>query len=322
MCLYANAAHAQTREPWTIALTLENDSFFGIDDRHYTNGLYASATSGGKTDCGFCAGIARLTMLSQVSDTTKYRYGFFLGQSMFTPEILSRPDPFPDDRPYAGWVFFGARIYRETDAVLDRFEVTAGLVGPGSGADAVQRWWHALHWFGGVPPQGWHAQLKDEPGLVVSEQRIWRATLIRGPIGVELLPEAKLSLGNVLTAAGAGVTLRVGQNLHADWGPARIAPAMEGSDFVDFEKSGDFAWYFFAGFEGRAVARNIFLDGNTLQYSASVAKIPFVGDFNAGAAAVLFRKLRASVSYTERTREFHSQTGNDNFLSLAVAYSY
>jgi hypothetical protein len=328
LCAAAAPVAAQTaREPWTITLMLENDSLLLIDDKHYTNGLYASATSGGRPDCGFCASIARATMLAPSDDTPgddapDYRYGFFLGQSMFTPERLSRRIPDPNDRPYAGWLFAGGRVYRESGPMLDKVEVSVGLVGPGSGADSVQRWWHALHWFGGATPRGWHAQLKDEPTLELTEQRIWRKTVFDGPIKAELLPEAKVTLGNALTYAGAGVTFRFGQNLLADWGLPRIAPAIEGSDFINFKALGDFAWYFFAGIEGRAVARNIFLDGNALQHSASVDKMPLVADFNLGAAAILFKRIRASVSYTERTREFRTQQGNDNFMSVALSYSY
>lgn len=315
-------ALAQTRDPWTITLMLENDSFFLIDDRHYTNGLYASATSGKKEECGFCQAVSRVTMLPAGHGVKTYRYGFSLGQSMFTPEDLSLSIPDPSERPYAGWLHVGARILRQSGDVLDKFEVSAGIVGHGSGADAVQRFWHALHWFGGDPPQGWHAQIKDEPGIIVSGQRMWRKSIIDGPVEVEMLPQAKLSLGNVVTAAAAAVTFRFGGNLKSDWGVPRIAPALEGADFIDFSEAGDFAWYFFAGMEGRAVARNIFLDGNTWQDSASVPKLSFVADFSVGMAAIIARRIRMSLSYTERTREFRSQHGNDNFLSLAVSYSY
>ena len=51
----SSPALAQDREPWTITLMLENDSFLGIDDRHYTNGLYAAATSGTGASTGVVA---------------------------------------------------------------------------------------------------------------------------------------------------------------------------------------------------------------------------------------------------------------------------
>ena len=93
--------------------------------------------------------------------------------------------------------------------------------------------------------------------------------------------EFTASVGNVFTYAGAGAMFRVGQSLLADWGPPRIEPALSGSDFVNFDQSKPIAWSLFAGFEVRAVVRNIFLDGNSFQHSASVTKIPLAGDFYA-----------------------------------------
>ena len=322
VALPACAVAREVTQPWTITFpVIENDSFFGIADRHYTTGLYASATSGKLPDCNWCRSLADTLMLHSGVDLPGYRYGFFAGQSMFTPENLSLFRPDPKDRPYAGWLFVGARLYRETEDVLDRAQVTVGAVGTGSGADAVQRWWHALHWFGGVPPQGWHGQIKDEPGLILTEQRIWRLPLTGGSIDTELLPEATASVGNVFTYAAAGATFRVGQSLLADWGPSRIEPALDGSDFVNFDQITPIAWSLFAGFEVRAVARNIFLDGNSFQDSANVTKIPLVGDFNAG-AAILWKRIRLQASYTLRTREFETQSGNDRFFSFALSFAH
>ena len=93
------------------------------------------------------------------------------------------------------------------------------------------------------------------------------------------------SLGNIFTYAAAGAMVRFGQRLRADWGQPRIQPALSGSDFVNHGALHDGpAWYVFAGTEGRAVARNIFLDGNTWEDGPSVDKKPFVADLTAGAA--------------------------------------
>ena len=313
--------NGNTDEPWTFILPapigfVENDSFFGISDRHYTNGLYASATSGSWTDCKTCALISRMAMLPANGGQPSYHVGFFAGQSMFTPEVLSTPFPSRRDRPYAGWLYVGARLYRELEGrTLDRLEVNVGAVGPGSGADAVQTWWHHWNLFGGVPPLGWHAQIKDEPALVISEQRIWRVSLADN---LDILPEVNGAAGNVLTYVGAGLTLRVGRQLGADWGPPRVQPAREGSDFVHFHSIDGVAGYVFAGFEERAVLRNIFLDGNSFQHSANIAKNPMVGDIDFG-AELICRYARLTATYTIRTHEFKTQRDNDRFLSFSLS---
>ena len=288
---------------WTLTLINDNDAYFNIADRHYTNGLYASLTTPPRAGEG----------------NSSRRYSVFLGQSMFTPEDLSLALPDPEDRPYAGWLYGGVKMYNESAAVLDRMELKLGIVGPSSGADATQRWWHSLHVFGGIPPVGWSHQLGDEPGVVLSAQRTWRVTLTEGFLDGELLPEANLSLGNVFTYAGVGASLRVGRNLRADWGPPRIEPALQGSDFVDGAAAGSFAWYVFAGIEGRAIARNIFLDGNTFRDSPRVSRETFVADYNIG-AAVIGGPLAFRLAYTERTREFETQRGNDKLISLSLSF--
>src|SRR5262245_6432776 len=242
-----------TAENWTATLISENDAYFRIADSHYTNGLYLSLTTPQRPGNG----------------TFANRYGFFLGQNIYTPEDLLLDTPDPDDRPYAGWLYAGVRMYRESPTVLDRIDFSLGIVGPSSGADAVQRWFHSLHMFGGVPPHGWAHQIGDEPTAQLNAQRTWRITLSEGFLAGEVLPEANIALGNVFTYAGVGATLRVGRNLRADWGAPRIQPALQGSDFVDRDAADSFAWYIFAGIEGRATARNIFIDGNTFRDSPS-----------------------------------------------------
>lgn len=293
---------AGAAQNWTLTLINDNDAYYNIGDEHYTNGLYASLTTPPRPGDG---------------DSNR-RYSVFLGQSMFTPEDLSLDLPDPHDRPYAGWLYGGVRMYTESAALLDRVELKLGIVGPSSGADAVQRWWHALHIFGGIPPVGWSHQLGDEPGVVLGAQRTWRVTLTEGLLDGELLPEANLALGNVFTYAGVGASLRAGRNLRADWGPPAIEPALQGSDFVDRDAAGSFAWYIFAGIEGRAIARNIFLDGNTFRDSPRVSREAFVADYNIG-AAVIGGPLAFRLSYTERTREFDAQRENDKFVSVSLS---
>jgi hypothetical protein len=115
---------------------------------------------------------------------------------------------------------------------------------------------------------------------------------------------------------------RFGQRLRADWGQPRIEPGLTGSDFVNRAalREGP-AWYVFAGTEGRAVLRNIFLDGNTWQDSPSVDRKPFVVDFVAG-AAVVTGWARLGVSYTYRTDEFDGQHGASEFLAFNLSVQF
>jgi len=337
--VWAPAASAE--EGWTKTIMLENDSFIDNSDRHYTNGLYFSATSpaDGNNESLY-ARIANAVMLGVRSDQKPgYRYGYFGGQSMFTPQDLSSTPqnlqtlalrrPLFTDRPYAGWLFGGMRVYREFDDdvpdgvdVLDRAEVTVGIVGPASGAGDVQTAWHHSNIAGGTIPKGWGGQLANEPGLVLSEQRIWRKSYEldkESAFAFQALPQVTASVGNVFTYAGVGGMLRVGQNLMADWGPARMQPGLNGADFVNESKPGEFTWYLFAGGEERLVLRNVFLDGSTFVTSASVKAKQYVGDFTGG-AVLSFLGIHLNLSYTQRTHEFVTQRGNDEFLSISASF--
>lgn len=316
--LFSIGARAATG---TIVVLDENDSDYGYSDRDYTNGLYGSWTSVNSLGPGDpYRGIAESVTLHSDDRSAGFRHGYFVGQSMFTPENLGLAKPDPNDHPYGGWLFFGVRAYRTTADTLDRAQLEIGIVGPASGAENVQKAYHAL--IGAQHPNGWSAQLHNEPGIVLTEQRMWRVPLAHGHgfAGAEVIPQANISVGNVFTYAGVGATLRLGQSLCADWGPPRIEPAAVGSDFVDYDALGSFGWYVFVGFEGRAIARNLFLDGNSFESSAHVSKRRFVGDLNAG-VALRWQGVGIYGSITERTREFPAQRSDDQFLSIALSFA-
>ncbi|HKY17773.1 MAG TPA: lipid A deacylase LpxR family protein [Rhizomicrobium sp.] len=305
-------AHAASEDA-TFNLVTENDSFVSVSgDRHYTNGIYVSWTSGSKPQG---PSWAQALMLDSARKS-EWRTGYFFGQAIFTPENLTAFTPPANDRPYAGWLFAGARLYRDSGDRLDKLEATLGMVGPAALGSDVQKAWHAAFIPSAAPINGWHAQLRDEPGLILSTQRIWRVALAKGPLEMELLPQANIAIGNIYDYAGAGTMLRFGRNLTADWGPPRIAPGQQGSDFQNVDR---FSWYVFGGGEMRAVARNIFLDGNSFHSGPSVAKRTLVSDVNAG-VALLFPHARVTLGYTLRGKEFRGQKGDDEIGSLIFSF--
>jgi hypothetical protein len=136
----------------------------------------------------------------------------------------------------------------------------------------------------------------------------------------DLTPHAGGALGNVFTYANAGVMLRYGKDLPLDYGPPRIQPSVPGSGF--FIPQHGFGWYLFSGIEGRVVARNIFLDGNTFRDSRSVDKEPLVGDLQFG-IVITWRDLRLSYTHVLRTREFKSQGDRrDDFGALSLSLQF
>jgi len=163
--------------------------------------------------------------------------------------------------------------------------------------------------------------LNNEPGLVLSYEQIRRYELNDLFLGLnfDMLPNAGGSLGTVFTYVEAGLPIRLGSDLSHDFGPPRIRPGLPGGSY--FRPKKGFLWYVFAGFQGRAVLRNIFLDGNTFKDSHSVEKKPFVGDLQAG-LMVQWDSFRISYTQVLRSKEFEGQDVSDVLGSLSLSYHF
>ena len=305
-----------------LTLQFDNDMFGGTD-QHFTHGMRASWLSpeGGAPD--FIRDLARKFPTFTAAD--RMRVSYTIGQNIFTPSDTKSADPAPDDRPYAGWAYFGVGLVAETRRWLDKIELDLGIVGPYSLAEDVQTGWHRL--IGIDVPNGWDHQLKTEPGAVLYFERSWRDVrnlpvgdlFPLGSLAVDLSPHLGGALGNVFTYGAGGVTFRLGSDLRSDYGPPKIRPSLPGSDF--FHTDGGLSWYVFAGFEGRLVARNIFIDGNTFRDSRSAERVPIVYEFQTG-LAVMFRRIRLAYIQVFRTKEFRAQSGLDNFGSAALSIRF
>ncbi len=337
--------------PFVINLQVEND-MFGGSDRHYTHGqrlAFVSDTEGPcvRENTAKVEGLFRSagTWIEQkVEPVIKKVNPDFMGfntkisisggLNIFTPENIAEEDLIENDRPYAGWLYLGFGFISDSEekniewsflktifakkATLDNFEVNIGIVGPWSFAEETQTEWHQL--FGLQNPNGWNRQLKNEPGLVISYERKWRLVPeLNSKIEYDFTPNLGVSLGNVYTNLVTGATLRIGQNLRTDYGPPRIRPGLQGSDFFQAPKG--FSWYLFAGAEGRVVGRNIFLDGNTFTDSHSVEKENLVGDLQTG-IVLSYGNFRFGYTNIFRTKEFDLQQEEDDFGSFNLSYRF
>ncbi len=315
------AAHAEDGGQLTVIE--ENDSIFYPSDKHYTQGIrFSYLTSPLTSNDALNAPFDWFGDLPFAQSDTKARYADWgLGQSIFTPTDIHQRVPDPRDRPYAGWLYGDLSLIQESDhRRLDDLELQLGVVGPDALGRQVQNDWH-IDVLGARPALGWDHQLPNEPGMVASYNRKFRFIAENAEhFGVDFIPEAGASLGNVFTYADAGAMLRIGLNLANDYGPPRILPGQSGSDYYNSDAGGPIAAYLFIGTEGRLVARNIFLDGSTFQSSPSVDKRVAVGDASLGGALRIGANFRVTYSFTERSEEFVGQQGPDRFSSVSVSY--
>jgi hypothetical protein len=312
----------------------ENDYFFYPTDHHYTQGIRLSYLTPPVADGDILApAFAWLDDHLFAAGGARSRHmDWSVGQSVFTPTDLTLTNPSPKDRPYAGWAYVQAGFVQDAKpeagqgiSRLDDLELQLGVVGPRAGAEETQNDWHEYLMHETVS-NGWAYQLHDEPGLNIIYQRHWRVGLVNTAddgtgFGMDLVPDAGASIGNILTYANAGATLRIGYQLNADYGPPRILPAPSGGDYFDNNVSGLGGYLFVTG-EGRAVGHNVFIQGNTFQPSRGVTMIPAVGDFVFGATLFWDRWLRATVSLDNRSPEFIGQQGPDRFTSLSLSANF
>lgn len=324
--LAASAVEAEEKLG-NLSVQIENDLFGSQDDGHYTHGTRFSYLSPPVHENDWLQGGWRQAVLEAADALplfyrgSRFRVAYALGQNMYTPADIRQTRVQTEDRPYAGFLYGSLGLVAESEhRRLDTLDLTLGVVGPLSLAEQTQR---AVHEIVNSPdPKGWGNQLRNEPAVILAYERKWRRALrfANGATEFDVTPHAGLSLGNVFTYANAGGALRWGDDLSIDYGPPRIRPSLPGSGFFEAEND-RLHWYLFAGVEGRAVARNIFLDGNSFADSHSVDREWLVGDLQAG-LVLTWRHARLSFTHVIRSREFRGQTRPDRFGAISLTLRY
>lgn len=316
--LLATATGGQAAElGGSYTLLVENDVFTG-SDQHYTNGLRLSYLSAQDDVPDYIRKFA--LALPFVELGASLRAGYALGHNIYTPDNIAAATVVANERPYAGYLYAGMAVVAESNGesgnILDTWELDLGIVGPSARGEEVQNNFHRL--IGSPEAQGWANQLKDEPVVSLTHERKWRHLWRHPPsgLGFDFTPHVGGSVGNLATYLNLGATVRFGKGLSRDYGPPRIRPSLPGSGF--FIPHDGVGWYLYAGADGRAIAHNIFLDGNTFRDSHSVDRKLWVGDMQTG-LVLTFSTVQIAYTHVYRTREFEGQTAGDNFGAVSIS---
>lgn len=315
----------------SFTLYSENDKYLAGTDQAYTNGLKLSFLSrdlSSFTDPSVPAPVRGVSHALDrlVPSGQPYKLGFSLGQNLYTPVDTQTAVYQPDDRPYAAWLYAGIAfhvLYPEAlsgrASRLDVYEINFGVVGPAALGEDTQRGFHDL--IDADEVFGWDNQIHNEPGVNLIYERKYRYSTpdARTGWGADFIPHVGLSVGNVFTYANLGAEIRVGWHLPADFGSNLIRPS--GDSNSDGVQRARFGLFFFTAVDGRAVARDITLDGNTFRDSPSIDKKPFVGDLYAG-VGLAFTHWQIRYAQAYRTKEFARQNDQQSFGSISVSYLY
>lgn len=300
-----------------FTLQIENDATStrrGTSDEYYTSGLRLGYTTGTNGVPDFLARFGRTVWGDGIQ-----RVSVDLSQSIYTPRNTQLNPPNPRDRPYAGWLHAGVQLLTDKDNSRSVLGLGVGVVGSAALGREVQNGFHDI--IGDPDTKGWGSQLPNEPTLQLVVGRTYRLPIARvAGLETDALPGVTVNVGNALDYVQGGVMLRLGQGLDSDYGVARIQPGFSGGDA--YTPTRPFAWYVFAGASGRAVARNLFLDGSSFQSSPSIGHRGLVGEMELGAAFML---AGVRVTYTQifQTPEFGRQrAGLFNYGSLSASVRF
>jgi len=315
----------------TVSIYFENDLFAGTD-HYYTNGVnisWASKDLSKFSDTRSSSPL--LPILERIAFINRADFQknitFSLGQNIYTPNNTETAKPLPNDRPYAGWLYVGTGVVLKNADFRHTFNLNLGIVGPWSFAEQAQRTVHRARGF--AVPEGWDHQLHNEPGIVAAYELTWRWPHHdrRVGLGWDFIPHVGFAVGNVYDYVNAGGELRVGLNLPDDFGTPDIQPAAttstppEGNQRAARARFFDLGAYAFLRADGRLVAHNIFLDGNTFKDSASVHRRWPVADLSAG-ASVNYKNTKVTYALVYRTEEFVGQRGGEVFGSISVNFAF
>lgn len=313
---------SQSNKDKVVTMVVEND-LFGTKgtDANYTSGVRFTFLDVNANMPNISEKIDDFIPTFEMNETTSVFYS--VGHNLYTPRDIERRTLDKNDRPWASHIYGSMGLVSITDNHMDEVEVSLGVIGPMALGEPIQKFVH--EYISGSPePQGWDNQLKNEPTLGVAwVRRFPIATQIEmAGLSIGGAPHFGATLGNARTFANAGFNIRLTPESEK-WqdAPVRVRPALPGTGFFETPKNKKFSWYVFAGVDGRAVARDIFLDGNTFTDSHSVDKKYFVADANAG-VAVTYDDFRLSYTLVYRTKEFDKQDDASVFGAVSLGYRF
>ncbi len=315
-----------------LIFKLENDVWLDQDDG-YTNGLFLGWVSPPleeKSKSSWLRFLYRLNtrLLGSESriespdngrgqEASGQRWAAMsIAQGMFTPADLTREDIISDDRPYAGLLLASLTFVRNSGRTQTSWGGGLGVVGPLSLAEATQKWLHRT--YGWTEPRGWPNQLKNEPVVDIWVSRFWTV------LGSEeqekgWYPALKAGLGgqlgNLMTGLEAMLDFRFGLNVQPGQEVLLPAPLFNSIPLTGVKRTSIYA---FCQVTGRALARNLLIEGNTFVSSHGQSLRHFYGQLTSG---LTYESQQAALSFYAaiRTKEFKGQKYFDPYFGLSLS---
>jgi len=308
----------------TLSLTIEND-VFANDDNNYTSGAgwqWTSAPVETYREGSFYRRVVdAASFLPAVGDPDRAHFASLaLAHQIYTPRDIEDPDPREDDQPYAGLLHFNASLASRGERSQHEYGVLLGVIGPAARGEQIQKFTHEI--VGTDEPVAWDTQLANEPLVNLSYAYHRRLVPSRDGSGLDadLSSSVLATAGTYLTAAGGGVTGRVGFELPDGYSTFGIQSGLTPASLPSDRVPDGWGAFLFASLSGLGVAHfaphgNLFSDGR------SVDTEPFLGSASVGLSAYYGRFL-FTYSFTRQTDAFETQEEPTEYGSLSISYAF
>ena len=278
----------------------ENDAFSGTGDIHYTNGMKFSQIDNPCKRRSFIItdylkGVLNLLLVDPNKNIMRsYSTGYTVGMNMYTPNNIKISSRNRNDRPYAGYLYYGLLI-QSTDRVdsyvkgdqvtseikkADSFELQLGVVGPAAQQETIQKFVHE-YITDSAKPLGWDHQIDNRFTINLSfisryNQFYGRDKTKPNDSYLRTTWHYGFNAGNMMNFLNAGVMFSFGKP-RDNYPLTTIQPSLhdEKSLFKKKVKGGASckcdAWYLFAGIDYRGIESSIFVEGD--KYAAHDIKL-------------------------------------------------
>lgn len=182
------------QKPAEIGLITDNDLYSSpINDQYYTAGLEI---------------FYRYLGNSQNEKVAKKITEFRVGQYIYNPQSVRAEEINVNDRPFAGYLFAEAGINTfYTDESIFKLTFQGGVVGPESGAEAVQK---GLHKMIGYPTvSGWQHQITTTVAVQAAAFYSKKIFAERYKEKVDFHIQGEINLGTIWNTANVGAMSRI-----------------------------------------------------------------------------------------------------------------
>jgi len=304
--------------PYRINFLLEND-VLNRTDEDYSSGESLSAIFYIDTPTHYLFNLIQTD--EEQADTF---VNIAITNQIFTPSDTKTSELIVDDHPYAGWTYLKIALLKSTTKQLNAISLKVGMVGPSSGSKMIQHNVHKI--IGSNEVMGWNNQLHDELGI--NFQYLYKRHYMVQKIATiesSFTPFIEAQLGNISTSVNTGLIIRFGWNIPKDFGFSNIDIGNEDGIPLYNErkrvKQLPWSFNFNMTLSGSAVARDIFLDGNTFKQSHSVEKENFVGHFGYG-FSTRYNSFVLEFLGVISSKKFKTAHGNHAVATTKIAWLF